>query len=101
MSRGQFGQNQFSQFSELARSIYGRTSPTGQFWQRVSSLSLWFKLYAYLELSFHLLFALGFLYMDVHNTRLITDVQYLAPLMAYFNSKLGPDSKILTLDDGE
>lgn len=43
----------------------------------------------------------GFLYMDVHNTRLITDVQYLAPLMAYFNSKLGPDSKILTLDDGK
>ncbi|XP_015778697.1 PREDICTED: uncharacterized protein LOC107356608 [Acropora digitifera] len=42
----------------------------------------------------------GFLYMDVYNTRLITDVQYLAPLMAYFNSKLGSDSKILTLDDG-
>ena len=28
---GQFGQNQFSQFSELARFIYGRTSPAGQF----------------------------------------------------------------------
>ncbi|XP_068670739.1 plexin domain-containing protein 2-like isoform X2 [Montipora foliosa] len=42
----------------------------------------------------------GFLYMDVHNTLLMTDVQYLAPLMAYFNSKLGGDSQVLTLDDG-
>ena len=37
--QGQFGQNQFSQFSELARFIYGRTSPAGQFWQIVSALS--------------------------------------------------------------
>ena len=34
----QFGQNQFSQFSELARSICGRTSLAGQFWQMVSAL---------------------------------------------------------------
>ena len=27
---GQFGQDQFKQFLELARSIYGRISPTGQ-----------------------------------------------------------------------
>ena len=46
------------------------------------------------------LFFLGFLYMDVHNTKLITDVQYLAPLMAYFSSKLHVDSKVLTQDDG-
>ena len=39
--------------------------------------------------------------MDVHDTLLMTDVQYLAPLMAYFNSKLGGDSQVLTLDDGE
>ena len=39
--------------------------------------------------------------MDEHDTRLITDVQYVAPLMAYFNSKLHMDSKILTLDDGK
>ncbi|XP_068670734.1 plexin domain-containing protein 2-like isoform X2 [Montipora foliosa] len=42
----------------------------------------------------------GFLYMDVYNTLLMTEVQYLAPLMAYFNSKLGGDSQVLTLDDG-
>ncbi|XP_068742567.1 plexin domain-containing protein 1-like [Montipora capricornis] len=42
----------------------------------------------------------GFLYMDVYNTQLMTEVQYLAPLMAYFNSKLGGDSQVLTLDDG-
>lgn len=42
----------------------------------------------------------GFLYMDVHDTNLITEVQYLAPLMAYFDSKLGENSKVLTLDDG-
>ena len=39
-----------------------------------------------------ILWLLGFLYMDVHNTRLMTDVQYLALLMAYFNSKLTKDS---------
>ena len=39
--------------------------------------------------------------MDVHNTRLITVVQYLAPLMAYFNFKLTKDSKVLALDVGE
>ena len=39
--------------------------------------------------------------MDVHDTRLITDVQYLAPLMAYFSPKQHPDSKVLTLDDGK
>jgi len=42
----------------------------------------------------------GFLYMDVYKTRLITSVQYLAPLMAYFSPKQHPDSKVLTLDDG-
>ena len=39
--------------------------------------------------------------MDVHDTRLLMDVQYLAPLMAYFDSRLGAESKVLTLDDGE
>ena len=43
----------------------------------------------------------GFLYMDVHVTSLITDVQYLAPLMAYFNPSLSVNSTVLTLDDGE
>ena len=43
----------------------------------------------------------GFLYMDVYKTRLITSVQYLAPLMAYFSPKQHPDSKVLTLDDGK
>ena len=38
--QGQFGQNQFSQFSELTRSIYARSEPTGQFWQMVSALKL-------------------------------------------------------------
>lgn len=45
----------------------------------------------------------GFLYMDVHYTSLITDVQYLAPLMAYFSSKQdanSTNSTVLTLDDG-
>ncbi|XP_027057351.1 plexin domain-containing protein 2-like [Pocillopora damicornis] len=41
----------------------------------------------------------GFLYMDVHDTRLMTQVQYLAPLMAYFNPHLDKDSKVLTLHD--
>ena len=36
--QGQFGQNQFSQFSELTRSIYAQSEPTGQFWQMVSDL---------------------------------------------------------------
>ena len=39
--------------------------------------------------------------MDVHNTSLITEVQYLAPLMAYFNLILSVNSAVLTLDDGE
>ena len=39
--------------------------------------------------------------MDVHDTTLMKDVQYLAPLMAYFNPKLHAHSKVLTLDDGE
>ena len=39
--------------------------------------------------------------MDVHDTNLITQVQYLAPLMAYFSPKLHNDSKVLTLDDGK
>ena len=39
--------------------------------------------------------------MDVHDTSLITDVQYLAPLMAYFNPRLYVNSTVLTLDDGE
>ncbi|XP_067056805.1 plexin domain-containing protein 1-like isoform X3 [Acropora muricata] len=43
----------------------------------------------------------GFLYMDVHVTSLITDVQYLAPLMAYFNPSLSVNSTVLTLDNGE
>ncbi|XP_067056809.1 plexin domain-containing protein 2-like isoform X3 [Acropora muricata] len=43
----------------------------------------------------------GFLYMDVHKTSLITDVQYLAPLMAYFNPSLSVNSTVLTLDDGK
>ncbi|XP_015767952.1 PREDICTED: plexin domain-containing protein 2-like isoform X2 [Acropora digitifera] len=43
----------------------------------------------------------GFLYMDVHDTSLITEVQYLAPLMAYFNPSLSVNSTVLTLDDGE
>ena len=38
--------------------------------------------------------------MDVHDSKLITQVQYLAPLMAYFNPHLGHDSKVYTLDDG-
>ena len=42
----------------------------------------------------------GFLYMDVYNTSLLTDVQYLAPLMAYFSPDHHPDSKVITLDDG-
>ncbi|XP_020613913.1 plexin domain-containing protein 2-like [Orbicella faveolata] len=41
----------------------------------------------------------GFLYMDVHDTKLMTQVQYLAPLMAYFNPHLSKDSKVYTLDD--
>lgn len=43
----------------------------------------------------------GFLYMDVHDTTLMKDVQYVAPLMAYFNPKLHAHSKVLTLDDGK
>lgn len=43
----------------------------------------------------------GFLYMDIHDTTLIKNVQYLAPLMAYFNPKLNAASKVLTLDDGK
>ena len=39
--------------------------------------------------------------MDTHDTRLMTQVQYLAPLMAYFNPHLTRDSKVLTLDDGK
>ena len=39
--------------------------------------------------------------MDVHDTKLMTQVQYLAPLMAYFNPHLGDDSKVSTLDDGK
>lgn len=39
--------------------------------------------------------------MDVHDTSLITEVQYLAPLMAYFNPSLSVNSTVLTLDDGE
>ena len=35
---GQFGQDQFKQFLELARSIYGRISPTGQLFQMGASL---------------------------------------------------------------
>lgn len=42
----------------------------------------------------------GFLYMDTHDTTLITEVQYLAPLMAYFSSQMDENSKIYTLDDG-
>lgn len=42
----------------------------------------------------------GFLYMDFYNTSLLTDVQYLAPLMAYFSPDHHPDSKVITLDDG-
>ena len=38
--------------------------------------------------------------MDVHDTKLMTEVQYLAPLMAYFNPHLSRDSKVLTLHDG-
>ena len=41
---GQFGQNQFFQFSELVRSIYGRASPAGQFWQMASALSWKFNM---------------------------------------------------------
>lgn len=41
----------------------------------------------------------GFLYMDVHDTKLMTQVQYLAPLMAYFNPHLSKGSKVLTLHD--
>ena len=39
--------------------------------------------------------------MDIHDTTLIKNVQYLAPLMAYFNPTLNAASKVLTLDDGE
>ena len=38
--------------------------------------------------------------MDTHDTKLMTQVQYLAPLMAYFNPHLKRDSKVFTLDDG-
>ena len=38
LEQGQFGQNQFWQFSELTRTIYERTDPTGQFWQMESAL---------------------------------------------------------------
>ena len=54
------------------------------------------RVYNYFYLSY-----LGFLYMDVHDTSLITEVQYLAPLMAYFNPSLSANSTVLTLDDGE
>ena len=37
--QGQFGQNQFWQFSKLTRTIYERTNPTSQFWQMESALS--------------------------------------------------------------
>lgn len=37
--------------------------------------------------------------MDVHDTKLMTQVQYLAPLMAYFNPHLSKGSKVLTLHD--
>ena len=39
--------------------------------------------------------------MDVHDTKLMTQVQYLAPLMAYFNPHLHSDAKVYTLDDGK
>ena len=39
--------------------------------------------------------------MDVHDTKLMTQVQYLAPLMAYFNPHLTRKSKVSTLDDGK
>ncbi|XP_078376908.1 plexin domain-containing protein 2-like [Oculina patagonica] len=42
----------------------------------------------------------GFLYMDTHLTKLMTQVQYVAPLMAYFDPHLQKSSKVLTLDDG-
>ena len=42
----------------------------------------------------------GFLYMDFYNTSLLTDVQYLAPVMAYFSPDHHRDSKVITLDDG-
>ena len=42
LEQGQFGQNQFWQFSELTRTIYERTDPTGQFWQMDSALSFRF-----------------------------------------------------------
>ena len=38
--------------------------------------------------------------MDVYNTSLITDVQYVAPLMAYFSLDHHPDSQVTSLDDG-
>ena len=38
--------------------------------------------------------------MDVHDTKLMTQVQYLAPLMAYFNPHLNKTSKVFTLEDG-
>ena len=38
LEQGQFGQNQFWQFSKLTRTIYERTDPTGQFWQLESAL---------------------------------------------------------------
>ena len=38
--------------------------------------------------------------MDTHDTRLMTEVQYLAPLMAYFSSQMDENSKVYTLDDG-
>ena len=40
LEQGQFGQNQFWQFSELTRTIYERTDPTGQFWQMESALNV-------------------------------------------------------------
>ena len=42
----------------------------------------------------------GFLYMDVYNTFLITDAQYVAPLMAYFSLNHHPDSQVTSFDDG-
>ena len=39
--------------------------------------------------------------MDIQDTMLIKNVQYLVPVMAYFNPKLNAASKVLTLDDDE
>ncbi|CAH3030563.1 unnamed protein product, partial [Porites evermanni] len=71
----------------------------GRFKKKTLKLNFKFPYYGhYLESV--LLTTGGFLYMDVYNTSLITDVQYVAPLTAYFSLDHHPDSQVTSLDDG-